>query len=92
MSENIVNRFKTSKEICEALGLNPSKIHSLKIILDGEMPRVEVVMPLFSSQSGILSKALANYMLVPDLQRQEIERKLHDCDIVDPLETGGKAS
>lgn len=60
----VINRFITASEICGALGLDPREIHTLKIILDDGLPRVEIVMPLFATQGGLLSKTLAEYVLV----------------------------
>ena len=59
-----MNKYLTASQICKALGLEPESVHSLKIILDEGMPRVEVVMPLFSDKGGLLSQTLGEYRLV----------------------------
>ena len=61
---DIINRYKTASEICSALGLDPRQIHSLHIILDESMPRIEIVMPLTSDKGGLLSNVLKSYAIV----------------------------
>ena len=58
VADQIINKYLTSAKICDALGLDPQQIHSLKIILDSGMPRIEIVMPLYSDRGGMLSAIL----------------------------------
>jgi hypothetical protein len=65
----IINRAGIGLAICKALGLDATRISSLTIKLDHGMPRIEVVLPLFTEDGRALAKTLAEYDLVEKTER-----------------------
>lgn len=59
-TSRIINRYKTGKLICDALGLDPHKVHSVVITLDDKYPRYVVTYGLDTRDTDLLVKALAD--------------------------------
>jgi hypothetical protein len=55
--------LRIKANVCRALGLDPLKVQSLKIILDGDWPRIEVTHLLFDARAQRLVEELRRYQL-----------------------------
>jgi hypothetical protein len=56
----IINKLRTNKAICDALGIDPSKVSKVTITLGSDAPMIEVLCYLDVEKTGRLVEVLSN--------------------------------